>query len=108
MENTEVEQNIDDTVHLLKALAHRGRLCVFFALYKGEKNVGELMAVSGLGQSALSQHLALLRDWGLVTTRREAQTIYYSLSYEPAKKLLNSLFSIYEDPGEKKHGQGQN
>jgi DNA-binding transcriptional ArsR family regulator len=48
-----------------------------------------------LSQSALSQHLALLREDGLVQTRREAQSIYYSLADGPARRIINTLHSIY-------------
>lgn len=94
MDIREIEQNIDVAVNLLKALSNEKRLMVICALYKGEKSVGELEAIVGLSQSALSQHLARLRKDGLVDTRRHAQTIYYSMNSHAAKIILASLYDI--------------
>lgn len=91
----EVERNIEVAVNLLKALSNERRLMIICALYKGEKSVGELEQIVGLSQSALSQHLARLRHDGLVNTRREAQTIYYSVSDQATKAILKTLYDIY-------------
>ncbi len=80
---------------LLKALANEKRLLIVCILAAGEKNVGELEEVIGLSQSALSQHLARLRRDGVVETRREAQTIYYSLKDPAVSQLLECLGAIY-------------
>src|SRR5690606_20437770 len=80
MDVSEVERNIDVAVNLLKALSNERRLKIICALYQGEKNVGELEEIVGLSQSALSQHLARLRRDGLVNTRRDAKTIFYSMN----------------------------
>jgi DNA-binding transcriptional ArsR family regulator len=64
-------------------------------LAEGEMTVGQLNGVIPLSQSALSQHLALLRRDGLVKTRREAQTIYYSLIEGPASQVIQILHDIY-------------
>ncbi len=64
---------------VLKAMANRNRLMVLCVLHEGEFSVGELNARIPLSQSALSQHLGTLRRAGLVTTRRDAQTVYYRL-----------------------------
>ncbi len=91
-----VEQNVERATHLLKALSNKRRLMVVCALYQGEKSVGELEEIVGLSQSALSQHLARLRHDGIVTTRRNAQTIFYSLSKDEAVTLLlHTLHDIY-------------
>ena len=95
MDVTEVERNIDVAVNLLKALSNERRLKIIIALYQGEKNVGELETIVGLSQSALSQHLARLRRDGLVNTRRDAQTIYYSMNDHAAKAVLSCLYDIY-------------
>jgi DNA-binding transcriptional ArsR family regulator len=72
------------------------RLTVVCILHnEGEKTVGELEKIVGLSQSALSQHLARLRKDGLVTTRRDAQAIYYRISNPAADKLLECLHGIY-------------
>lgn len=72
---------------------------VICALYQGEKSVGELEEIVGLSQSALSQHLARLRRDGLVNTRRNAQTIFYSLNDKATEAVLRCLYDIYA-PGE--------
>ncbi len=82
-------------VRLLKALGNEKRLMLLCVLVDGERSVGELNAHLDLSQSALSQHLAVLREEGLVQTRREAQSIYYSLADGPAQRIINTLHSIY-------------
>ena len=84
----------EDASVLLKALSNEKRLQIACVLYDGERAVGELEKIVGLSQSALSQHLARLRNDEIVKTRREAQTIYYSLSNPAAEKLLLSLTAI--------------
>lgn len=98
MDVTEIEANVEQAVALLKALSNEKRLIIVCALYKGEKSVGELETLVGLSQSALSQHLARLRRDNLVKTRREAQTIYYSMQDDATKLLLKSLCEIYKLP----------
>ena len=95
MDIKKVEDNVEVAAGLLKALSNEKRLTIICALYKGEKSVGELEEIVGLSQSALSQHLARLRRDGLVDTRREAQTIYYSMQDESTKSLLKCLSEIY-------------
>jgi DNA-binding transcriptional ArsR family regulator len=80
---------------LLKAMANPQRLRVLCLLAEGERSVGEINAAVALSQSALSQHLAVLREQGLVQTRREAQTIRYSLVDGPVAKLIHALHDIY-------------
>jgi len=80
---------------LLKAMANEWRLMILCHLAEGEKTVSQLQNLLGLSQSALSQHLALLREMDLVKTRREAQTIYYSLPDGPVVRILGVLQDIY-------------
>ncbi|WP_062060748.1 ArsR/SmtB family transcription factor [Cellvibrio sp. OA-2007] len=80
---------------LLKALANENRLMILCTLITGEMSVGELNEQVPLSQSALSQHLASLREAGLVNTRKEAQTVYYSLQGDEAQKIIAVLQSIY-------------
>jgi ArsR family transcriptional regulator, virulence genes transcriptional regulator len=87
---------------LLKALAHEARLMVLCQLAEGERSAGALLQVSGLSQSALSQHLARLREEGLVATRREAQTIHYRLADPKAERVLATLAAIYCPPSKKR------
>ncbi len=84
-----------DAAQLLRALANEKRLMLLCLLVEGERSVGELNARVDLSQSALSQHLAVLREDGLVETRREAQTIYYSLVDGPVHAVIETLHGIY-------------
>lgn len=86
-----------EAARVLKALASEKRLLLLCQLVEGERSVGELNAGIDLSQSALSQHLAVLREEGLVNTRREAQTIYYALAEGPAQRILQTLHGIYCD-----------
>ena len=80
---------------LLKVMANPNRLVILCQLAEGEKSVGELENVVGLSQSALSQHLGVLRDQGVVTTRREAQSIYYSLASKEAQVVMVALHDVF-------------
>lgn len=84
-----------DAANLMKALGNENRLMVLCALAEGERSVGELNELIPLSQSALSQQLARLRSQGLVNTRRESQTIYYSLAQGPVDKVIHLLHDIY-------------
>lgn len=90
------KENITAITRLLKALANQKRLQILCLLMEGEKNVGELEKQVGLSQSALSQHLARLRTDHIVKTRRDAQTIYYSLQCDKAKSLIKATCDLYE------------
>lgn len=87
-----------EATRLLKALANEKRLQVLCLLAGGERSVGEMQGLLDLGQSALSQHLAVLRDEDLVRTRREAQTIFYALAPGPAEAVIRTLHGIYCAP----------
>ena len=80
---------------LLKAMSNARRLLILCHLAEQESSVGELCAVVGVSQSALSQHLAKLRHDGLVTTRRDAQTIYYTLNGDTVRRVLDTLHDLY-------------
>ena len=84
-----------EAAQLLKALANEKRLQVLCLLAGSERSVGEMQGLLDLGQSALSQHLAVLRSEGLVATRREAQSILYSLVPGPAQRILQTLHDVY-------------
>ena len=90
-----MSRHVDEAAALLKALAHPARLLVLCQLAEGESSVGELQPITGLSMSALSQHLGVLRAMALVETRREAQTIYYSLAEGPAASVLDALHAAY-------------
>ncbi len=83
---------------MLKALANRHRLMILCQLIDGDHSVGELAEFLGLRSSTVSQHLALLRKDGLVATRREGQTIWYTLASVAGRKLVETLYNIYCGP----------
>ena len=90
-----MQKHAGEAASMLRALSHEARLLVLCELAGGERTAGELVARSGLSQSALSQHLTKLRDEGLVTTRREAQSIFYRIADKRAARLLGVLHEIY-------------
>jgi DNA-binding transcriptional ArsR family regulator len=81
----------------LKALASSHRLLILCELHKGETSVTPLQQALGLSQSSLSQHLARLRADALVKTRRESQTIYYSLADEGVSRMIAVLYDLFCD-----------
>lgn len=95
MDPETMRAHVADAARLLKALSNEKRLMLLCLLVEAERSVGELNARLDLSQSALSQHLAVLRMDGLVTTRREAQTIYYSLAGGPVQRIIATLHGIY-------------
>ena len=90
-----MEEVAEHVSELMKSLSHKHRLLTLCQLAEGEKAVGELAAALDLSQPAMSQQLALLRRDGLVTTRREGQTVYYALPEGEVKKLLRFLYKTY-------------
>ena len=87
-----------DAAGLMKALGNESRLMILCLLAEGERSVGDLNDIIPLSQSALSQQLARLRQQGLVKTRRESQTIFYSLAEGPADRVIHLLHDIYCGP----------
>ena len=85
---------------LLANLANAKRLLVLCHLAEGERSVGALTALVGQSQSALSQHLARLRDGGLVATRRDGTTIYYRLATEDVRQLIDILCDRFGPPAQ--------
>lgn len=95
MNPMDMQEHAEAAANLLKALANENRLMILCSLINGEVSVGELNERVPLSQSALSQHLASLREAGLVTTRKEAQTVYYRLEGDAAIRVIEVLQSIY-------------
>jgi len=93
-----MESAANQASDLLKALSNRHRLLIICQLIDGEHSVGNLAEFLGLRDSTVSQHLALLRKDGLVSARRDAQTIYYSIASEPAREVLKALYQVYCAP----------
>ena len=83
---------------LLKAVANKHRLIILCELLGGERSVSDLQKAIGLSQSALSQHLARLREDELVATRRESQTIHYSLASTQVTRLIELLYELFCSP----------
>ncbi len=94
-----MQERAEEASQLLKTLANAQRLRVLCLLVGGEMTVGQINdELSDLSQSALSQHLAKLRDEGMVSTRRESQTIWYRLVEGPAQGVIATLYGIYCGP----------
>lgn len=92
--------NAGEAARLLKALSNEKRLMILCRLGDGECAVGELIPLVGLSQSALSQHLAVLREEGLVAGRREGVSILYRIAEPAALKVIAVLADIYCLPAE--------
>ncbi len=89
--------DIEKSARILKAIGNEKRLGILYYLVQHELNVGELEKLVKLSQSALSQHLAVLRGEDIVKTRRVAQTIYYSIKNFQVIKILGLLKSFYKN-----------
>lgn len=83
---------------LLRLLGNERRLMILCQLADGELSVGEIQPRVGLSQSALSQHLALLREEGIVATRRSGQTIFYRLADPAAARIIETLAELFCPP----------
>lgn len=84
-----------DASTLLKAISHEGRLMILCHLVTGEKSVTELEELLSARQAAVSQQLARLRLEGLVTPRREGKTIYYSLTDDRPRQILEVIYDLF-------------
>ncbi|MDO9429990.1 MAG: metalloregulator ArsR/SmtB family transcription factor [Phenylobacterium sp.] len=99
---TRFEASAGEAAKLLRALGNERRLMILCQLTDGERSVGELLPLVGLSQSALSQHLAVLREEAVVATRREGQTIWYRIADPAAMKVMATLAEIFCPPDMKK------
>ena len=95
MDLDKMQQSAKSATDLLKLLGHPDRLMVLCQLKTGEQSVGELSKNLGIKQSPLSQHLARMRHEGVVESRREAQTVYYSISGDKVTKVVGILYDLY-------------
>jgi len=95
MDLSEIRANALRAANLLKSMGNPSRLMVLCQLTAGEKSVGDLERAVPMSQSALSQHLALLRMRKLVKTRRAGQSIYYSLAGVEASAILKTLYDLF-------------
>jgi DNA-binding transcriptional ArsR family regulator len=83
---------------MLKQLAHAGRLVILCGLTEGEKTVGQLVELVDLSQSAVSQHLAKLREAALVESDRRGQMVFYRLKSKEVQAIISTLYRIYCKP----------
>lgn len=97
-EGADAERMADKAKHaaeFLKALAHENRLMILCLLSQGEKSVSELERKLDLRQPTVSQQLARLRGDGLVATRRDGKTIYYSLASHEARVIVGAVYQVF-------------
>jgi ArsR family transcriptional regulator, virulence genes transcriptional regulator len=94
-----LEAKVDEVAATLAAMANPKRLLVLCTLLAGEKSVGDLAEIVRLSPAALSQHLGKMRALRLVATRRDGQTIFYSLASPEVRALLETLYRVYCAPG---------
>ncbi|MGI1661613.1 ArsR/SmtB family transcription factor [Palleronia sp. KMU-117] len=87
--------NATEASNFLKAISHEGRLMILCHLVTGEKSVTELEDLLAARQAAVSQQLARLRLEGLVTPRREGKTIYYSLTDDRPRQILEVVYELF-------------
>jgi ArsR family transcriptional regulator, virulence genes transcriptional regulator len=94
----QMRAHASEAAALLRSLGNEQRLVVLCHLGGGEQSVGALLGQMDLSQSALSQHLAVLREAGLVETRRAGQQVFYAIRPGPARDVLETLYDIYCGP----------
>lgn len=91
-----MEAKAGEVADILRALANTRRLQLLCVLMEaGEANVGMLVSRIGISQSALSQHLAKMRDEGLVSFRRESQTLWYRIADPRIRELMAEIYRLY-------------
>ena len=95
----ELQGNAQRAAKLLKAMSNPARLVVLCQLAYGERSVGELERAVGLSQSGISQHLAVLRREGVVSSRRVRQTVLYSLASREVVAVMSTLYALFCSPG---------
>lgn len=88
-------KNARDATNFMKALAHEGRLMILCFLSTGEKSVTELEELLSSRQAAVSQQLTRLRLEGLVDFRRDGKTIYYRLSDDRARRMIEMVYDMF-------------
>ncbi len=104
----QISANARDASEFLKALAHESRLLILCILSEGEKSVGDLETLLAQRQSTVSQQLARLRLDGLVTTRRDGKSIFYSLTNEDVRTILQAVYSVFcHKPTRKRRAGGK-
>lgn len=97
-EMDEMMENARQATNFMKALSHEGRLLILCHLASGEKSVTELEDLLAARQAAVSQQLARLRLEGLVRARRDGKAIYYTLSDERARRMIEVVYDMFCKP----------
>lgn len=95
MNINKVHQTAEQISNLMKVLSCKSRFLILCAVADGEKSVGEISELIDKREAATSQQLALLRKDGIVQTRREGQTIYYSIARPDVRKLMDFIYENY-------------
>ncbi len=95
---TQFEKSASQAAALLQALSNERRLMILCQLVDGEMSVGQLQPRIGVSQSALSQHLALLRNEGIVSTRRAGQSIFYRIVDPASLRIIETLAELFCPP----------
>ena len=96
------EKSAMEVADILRALANERRLMILCQLVEyGEATVGSLVEAVGISQSALSQHLAKMRDEGIVTFRRDSQTLWYRIADRRVEELFATLHHLFCKPARK-------
>jgi DNA-binding transcriptional ArsR family regulator len=95
MKIEKLHEQASNATTLLKVMANESRLQILCQLVHGEKSVTALEEAVGMRQSAISQHLAIMRRERLVKTRREAQQIFYSLASDEARAIMEALYDVF-------------
>ena len=94
----EMLENATIATNYLKAISHEGRLMILCHLASGEKSVTELEALLSARQAAVSQQLGRLRLEGLVQPRRDGKTIYYSLTDDKSRRIIELVYELFCKP----------
>ncbi|RJT36352.1 transcriptional regulator [Mesorhizobium waimense] len=95
MTRADMEDRAGEVAGLLRTMSHPARLMIVCTLVEGEYSVGQLEEELGIHQPSLSQQLTVLRDAGIVETRREAKQIFYRLTEAKAARLVEALYPIF-------------
>ena len=95
-----LRRSAGNACRLMKVLSNPDRLLLLCQLSQGEKRVGELEELVGISQPTLSQQLGVLREEGLVNTRREGKNIYYQIASPQALAVMNVLFEQFCGPAQ--------
>lgn len=88
----EMADRADEVAGFLRGLANPHRLLILCKLAAGEQSVGALVAATGVAQTSMSQHLARLREEGIVAVRREHRTLYYRIDHPAVLELMQTLY----------------